>query len=62
VRIELAVAAADLSVVSDSDGSSFLRVRSGHEIFLYSKASEAEIFIRVRRRYLTFFAGLHFEN
>jgi len=26
------------------------------------KASEAEIWKRVRRRYLTSFAGLHFEN
>jgi len=26
------------------------------------KASEAEIWTRVRRRYLTSFAGLHFEN
>jgi len=33
-----------------------------NEIFFYSKASEAEIFKRVRRRYLTSFAGLHFEN
>jgi len=32
------------------------------EIFLYSKASEAEICTHVRRRYLTSFAGLHFEN
>jgi len=32
------------------------------EIFLFAKASEAEIFTRVRRRYLTSFAGLHFEN
>jgi len=28
----------------------------------FAKASEAEIWTRVRRRYLTFFAGLHFEN
>jgi len=28
----------------------------------FAKASEAEIWIRVRRRYLTSFAGLHFEN
>jgi len=28
----------------------------------FAKASEAEIWIRVRRRYLTFFAGLRFEN
>jgi len=35
---------------------------SSNEIFLYSKASEAEILISVRRRYLTSFAGLHFEN
>jgi len=27
-----------------------------------AKASEAEIWTRVRRRYLTSFAGLHFEN
>jgi len=27
-----------------------------------AKASESEIWIRVRRRYLTSFAGLHFEN
>jgi len=32
------------------------------EIFLFAKASEAEILTRVRRRYLTYFAGLHFEN
>jgi len=28
----------------------------------FTKISEAEIFTRVRRRYLTSFAGLHFEN
>jgi len=28
----------------------------------FAKASEAEIWIRVRRRYLTSFACLHFEN
>jgi len=28
----------------------------------FAKASEAEIWIHVRRRYLTSFAGLHFEN
>jgi len=28
----------------------------------FAKASEAEIWTRVRRRYLTFYAGLHFEN
>jgi len=28
----------------------------------FAKASEAEIWKRVRRRYLTSFAGLHFEN
>jgi len=33
-----------------------------NEIFLFAKASEAEIWKRVRRRYLTSFAGLHFEN
>jgi len=33
-----------------------------HEIFLCSKASEAEICTHVSRRYLTSFAGLHFEN
>jgi len=32
------------------------------EIFLFAKASEAKIWTRVRRRYLTPFAGLHFEN
>jgi len=32
-----------------------------NEIF-FAKASEAEIWTRVRRRYLTSFAGLHFEN
>jgi len=32
------------------------------EIFLFAKASEAEICTRVRRRYLTSSAGLHFEN
>jgi len=31
------------------------------EIF-FAKAFEAEIWTRIRRRYLTFFAGLHFEN
>jgi len=28
----------------------------------FAKVSEAEIWKRVRRRYLTSFAGLHFEN
>jgi len=28
----------------------------------FAKASETEIWIRVHRRYLTSFAGLHFEN
>jgi len=28
----------------------------------FAKACEAEIWTRVRRRYLTSFAGLHFEN
>jgi len=28
----------------------------------FAKASEAEIWTRVRRRYLTSFANLHFEN
>jgi len=28
----------------------------------FAKASEAEILTRVRRRYLTSFAGLYFEN
>jgi len=28
----------------------------------FAKASEAEIWTRVRRRYLKSFAGLHFEN
>jgi len=28
----------------------------------FAKASEAEIWTHVHRRYLTFFAGLHFEN
>jgi len=28
----------------------------------FAKASEAEIRTRIRRRYLTSFAGLHFEN
>jgi len=32
------------------------------EIFLFANASEAEICTRVCRRYLTAFAGLHFEN
>jgi len=32
-----------------------------NEIF-FAKASEAEIWTRVRRRYLTSFAGLHFKN
>jgi len=32
-----------------------------NEIF-FAKASEAEIWTRVRRQYLTSFAGLHFEN
>jgi len=32
------------------------------KVFLFVKASEAEICTRVRRRYLTSFAGLHFEN
>jgi len=56
------------SVVSDSDGSSFQRDGSTHEnyekreIFLFAEAFEAEICTRVLRRYLTSFAGLHFEN
>jgi len=28
----------------------------------FAKASEAEIWTRIRRQYLTSFAGLHFEN
>jgi len=32
------------------------------EIFLFAKAFEAEICTSVRRRYLTSFAGLYFEN
>jgi len=32
------------------------------EIFLFAKASEAKIWTCVHRRYLTSFAGLHFEN
>jgi len=28
----------------------------------FTKASEAEIWTHIRRRYLTSFAGLHFEN
>jgi len=32
------------------------------EIFLFAKDSETEICKRVRRRYFTSFAGLHFEN
>jgi len=32
------------------------------KIFRFGKASEAEICTRVRCRYLTSFAGLHFEN
>jgi len=28
----------------------------------FAKTSEAEVWTRVRRRYLTSFAGLHFEN
>jgi len=30
--------------------------------FFYANASEGEILKHVRRRHLTFFAGLHFEN
>jgi len=30
--------------------------------FFFAKASEAEIWTRVHRRYLTSFAGLYFEN
>jgi len=33
-----------------------------NEIFLFAKASEAEVWTRVRRQYLTSFAGLYFEN
>jgi len=36
-------------------------VKKRNEIF-FAKASEAEIWTRVCRRYLTSFAGLHFEN
>jgi len=32
------------------------------KFFFFAKASEAKILTRVRRRYLTSFAGLHFEN
>jgi len=44
----------------------FIRVtesvtKKRNKIF-FAKASEAEIWTRVRRRYLTSFAGLHFEN
>jgi len=60
--LQLAVAAAHLCVVSDSDGSSFLSVTEVVTNFVYSKASETEIFTRVRRQYLASFAGLHFEN
>jgi len=36
-------------------------LKNRNEIF-FAKASEAEIWTRVRSRYLTFFAGLHFKN
>jgi len=32
------------------------------EIFIFAKAPESEICTRIGRRYLTSFAGLHFEN
>jgi len=32
------------------------------KFFFFAKASEAKIWTRVRSRYLTSFAGLHFEN
>jgi len=33
-----------------------------NEIFLFAKASEAEIWTRIRHRYLTSFPGLHSAN
>jgi len=39
-----------------------MKTTKKREIFLFAKASEAEIFTRVRRWYLTSFASLHFEN
>jgi len=50
--------AADWCVVCKSDGSTS---RNSTTIF-FAKASKAEIWTRVHRRYLTSFAGLHFEN
>jgi len=38
-----------------------VRHEKAQRIF-FAKASEDEIYTRVRRRYLTSFAGLHFEN
>jgi len=37
-------------------------VTKKHNEIFFAKASEAEIWTRIRRRYLKFFAGLHFEN
>jgi len=48
-------------VVTQRDGSTHENYEK-REILLFAKASEAEIWIRVRRRDLTSFAGLDFEN
>jgi len=48
-------------VVSQRDESTHENYESVKFFFL-AKASEAEICTRVRRRYLTYFADLHFEN
>jgi len=60
----LAVAAADLSAVFNvmEVVSVVTEVVKKKRNKFFAKASEAEIWTRVRRRYLTSFVGLHFEN
>jgi len=58
--------AADYWAIHKSDGSvsrkSVTKLPQKSILRKFSKASEAEIWLHVRRRYLTSFAGLHFEN
>jgi len=49
-------------VVSLSVTEVLTKTTKKREIFLFAKTSEAEICTRVRRRYLTPFAGLRIEN
>jgi len=51
-----------MELVSLSVTEVLMKTTKKREIFLFEKASEAEIYTRVRRRYLMSFAGLHFEN